>query len=117
MLDVDHYRRNSNGPKIEPCGTPHLTFKRSVLFILSYWMYCFCTTEIVMSKTVIGNSDVSSILISDRYLNSGRGFVVAKQSDSYPMGIEQKASLLNPTKTGAVFPTDKFLFKKDNIQN
>ena len=22
------YIRNSNGPNIEPCGTPHLTFKR-----------------------------------------------------------------------------------------
>ena len=34
------YNKNSSGPKIEPCGTPHFTTQYSVLLSSSILMYC-----------------------------------------------------------------------------
>ena len=35
------YTRNRSGPRIDPWGTPQVTYLRSVLLFSPIWMYCF----------------------------------------------------------------------------
>ena len=35
------YTINRSGPRIDPCGTPYVTYLRSILLSSSIWMYCF----------------------------------------------------------------------------
>ena len=35
------YIKNNSGPRIDPCGTPHVTFCSFVLLLLTKQMYCF----------------------------------------------------------------------------
>ena len=45
------YNKKSNGPKIEPCGTPHL-IRRSDEKEFLIWHFCFQIVRLDLSKFI-----------------------------------------------------------------
>ena len=44
------YIKNNSGPRIDPCGTPHVTFCSFVLLSILMQMYCFLFVRSLLNQ-------------------------------------------------------------------